>query len=52
MALVEMLPEVSNLATKDDIARLETRLLRWAFAFFVPLWVAVLATLVALVVRG
>ena len=66
MAVAEILPAASNLATKDDIAELgqriaevnqrfaelETRILRWTFTFFVPLWAAVLATLVALVAQG
>lgn len=66
MALAEIVPAASNLATKEDVARieqrfaelkqqfaeLETRLLRWTLTFFVPLWVAVLGTLVAMLLQG
>lgn len=58
MALAEAFPAASDLATKSDIARLErqfaeleTRLLRWTLTFFVPLWVAVLGTLVAVLLQ-
>lgn len=50
--IAEVVPRAKDLATKADIQRLETRLLRWTLAFFAPLWIAVLATLVALVLKA
>ena len=56
--IAEALPAASNLATKDDIAKLERRvdrleadLMRRTLAFFMPMWIAVLATLVAVVLK-
>lgn len=56
--IAEVVPETAELATKADIValeqridRLEARFLRWTLAFFLPLWLAVLAALVAVVLR-
>jgi hypothetical protein len=64
--IVEMIPGTEELATKADIARLdgrmaafehalaqlEVRLLRRTLSFFVPLWIAVLAALVTVILQG
>ncbi len=57
--IAEVLPATSDLATRADIDRLETRiaemetrLLRWTLGFFAPLWAAVLAPLVTLLLRA
>lgn len=60
--IAEVVPEARNLATKEDLERvehrlerridqLESRMFRWTLTFFVPLWVAVLGTLLALVLN-
>lgn len=50
--IAEVVPASRDLATKADIRQLEARLLRFTLAFFAPLWIAVLATLVALVLKA
>lgn len=60
--IAEVVPEARNLATKEDLERvehrlerridqLESRMFRWTLTFFVPLWVAMLGTLLALVLN-
>jgi hypothetical protein len=49
--IAEVVPQASDLATKADIKDLEAKLLRFTLAFFMPLWIAMLGTLLALLVR-
>ena len=56
--IAERLPAASDLATKADIQALERRIdqleirqLRWTVGLFMPLWIAVLVMLAAIVVK-
>jgi hypothetical protein len=51
--------DLSALSTKDDlhgvelsVERLRSSMFRWNLVFFVPLWIGVYATLVAILLRG
>ena len=64
--IAEVIPVASDIATKADIQgthdainrlerridRLEADLMRRTLAFFMPLWIAVLATMIAVVIKA
>jgi len=61
--IAEEMPAESQLATKHDVVsglhdlemsveRLRSSFFRWNLVFFVPLWIGVYATLVAILFRG
>ena len=61
--IAEAFPQAREIATKHDIAELETRLsarmdalhgttLRWMFGLFVPMWMGTWATVVAVVLKN
>ncbi len=60
--IAEVVPPAAEIATKSDISRLDaritqleghidSRLLRYTFAFIVPIWVSAAGLLVALVAK-
>lgn len=49
--IADVVPPASNLATKEDIQALKADLFRWGLTFFVPMWLAVLALVVDILVR-
>ena len=48
--IADVVPPVSNIATKEDIQALRADIFKWGLAFFVPLWLGVWGTLIALLV--
>ena len=49
--LERLIIEVRN-TLSERMAQLETRVLRWQISFFVPLWIAVLGALIAVLVKA
>ena len=56
--IAEVIPPAANLATKEDIESLrgeihalEARMYRWGMTLVVPMWIAVLGTVVSLFLR-
>jgi hypothetical protein len=47
----DVVPPASNIATKEDIQALRADIFRWNLLFFVPLWLGVWGTLIALLVN-
>lgn len=54
--IAEEVPVESKPVTEDrlvaELEKLRSAFFRWALAFFVPLWIGVYATLVAIVIKG
>ena len=44
--------KIDTLATAIQVERMRSSFFRWNLVFFVPLWIGVYATLVAMVLRG